>query len=86
MSENKTPQHLHFLNSALRWDWRKEDAVELILLVFLLTFFFALPRAGCGVTDARTAQHDPTVSASELAPKVDAKPVQGAVPAAPPEG
>lgn len=63
--QRRAPQHLHFLSSGLKWDWRKENAVELILLVFLLAFFFTLPRAGCGITDAETASKDPTIKSAQ---------------------
>lgn len=49
MSEEK-PQHLHMITSSLRWDWRKENPVELVLLVFIVAVFLAMPRAGCGVS------------------------------------
>lgn len=54
MDERK-PQHLHFINSRLRWDWRRENPVEIILLVFTLVFFFTIPRGGCGITPAAQA-------------------------------
>ena len=76
--EQKAPQHLHFLNSGLNWDWRKENAVELILLVFLLAFFFTLPRAGCGITDPETASKDPTIRSAQQV----GTPRGGAAPAA----
>lgn len=64
MDERK-PQHLHFINSRLRWDWRRENPVEIILLVFTLVFFFTAPREGCGVTPAAQAS-------AEAAPGVGA--------------
>lgn len=38
------------ITSSLRWDWRKENPVELVLLVFIVAVFLAMPRAGCGVS------------------------------------
>ena len=49
MSE-RTPQHMQLITSGLRWDWRKENPIELVLLVFILAVFFTFPRQGCGVT------------------------------------
>lgn len=49
-SEKRSPQHLRLLNPGLNWDWRRENPVEIIVLVFVLSFFFFLPRAGCGIT------------------------------------
>ncbi len=48
--EDPKPQHLHLITSRFNWDWRRENPVEILILVFALTFFFFLPRAGCGVT------------------------------------
>lgn len=48
--EKRSPQHLKLINSSFNWDWRRENPVEIIVLVFVLLFFFFLPRAGCGVT------------------------------------
>ena len=54
MSEKRPPQHLHMFNSRFTWDWRRENPVELVLLVFAMAFFFMMPRGGCGITDRAT--------------------------------
>ena len=66
--EERKPYHASFLHGAMRWDWRKENAVEVILLVFVLTFFFALPRAGCGITARDQALEPPAVGAPLAVP------------------
>jgi hypothetical protein len=55
-SEKRSPQHLKLINTGLNWDWRRESPVEIILLVFVLLFFFFLPREGCGVTTLGTGE------------------------------
>lgn len=75
--ENKKPQHVRFVESGLKWDWRKENAVELILLVFLLSFFFTLPRAGCGVTDVKTAQAGASAPKITTGASVNTPPARG---------
>lgn len=59
MSEKRSPEHLHFFKPGMRWDWRRENAVEVILVVFVLLFFFTLPRAGCGITGTASASAEP---------------------------
>ena len=49
MSERR-PQYMQLITSKTRWDWRKENPVELVLLVFIVALFFSFPRQGCGVT------------------------------------
>jgi|GEM_PF-3250904 hypothetical protein len=86
--EKKTPQHLKMFADGFRWDWRRENPVEIVILVFGICIFFLLPRAGCGVTSADVKDVDlmkrPTaesdVKGGEAAdPKKDAKnqPPQG---------
>ncbi len=50
MSDN-TPQYLHKKKSVISWNWWGENPVEIILVVFIVVFFFALPRTGCGVSE-----------------------------------
>ncbi len=59
MSEKKDIPYLHTPDDGPRWDWWREDPVELILLVFILVLFFAFPRAGCGVTAVDANQAPP---------------------------
>jgi len=34
-----------------KWDWWGESPVELVLVVLVLSFFFAFPRTGLGITE-----------------------------------
>lgn len=78
MSEEK-PQHLHLITSSLRWDWRKENPVELVLLVFIFVVFLAMPRAGCGVSyKASPAAQAPAAAAKVTAQGVNVAPAQPA--------
>lgn len=78
MTEQKyEPQHLRLINSAMRWDWRKENPVELVLLVFIIAVFFAFPRAGCGVTyKANPSAAAPTAAAQAAPTQAAAAPAE----------
>lgn len=49
MSE-RSPQHVKMIHSRLNWDWRKENPVELVLLIFIFAILFAIPKQGCGIS------------------------------------
>ena len=60
------PQHLETEKDPVWWDWWSENPVEVVLIVFILVLFFALPRQGCGVTDVDQANgNQPTSVAIE---------------------
>lgn len=52
--------------SRLNWDWRREDPVELILLVFILVVFFLFPREGCGVSSEAEVANQPNAAAAPV--------------------
>ncbi len=63
---DRKPQHLSMFNGSwVKWDWRKENPAEVVLVVFALTFFLLLPRQGCGVTQTGP----PGASAPPAAPQ-----------------
>jgi hypothetical protein len=45
----QSPPHLGDDRPWIRWNWSREDPVEIVLLVFVLVLFFLLPRPGCGI-------------------------------------
>lgn len=55
MNEKKQYPHLKMLTSFKSWDWRRENPVEVVILVFGLSLFFLLPRMGCGITPKSVA-------------------------------
>ncbi|MBA2662414.1 MAG: hypothetical protein H0U74_08985 [Bradymonadaceae bacterium] len=46
----KAPQHLQKKKSPFYWDWWGENPIEIVLVILIVVFFFALPRTGCGIT------------------------------------
>lgn len=52
--EQRAPQHLQQTKRPVYWDWWQENPVEIILVVFIIVLFFALPRTGCGITEQPT--------------------------------
>lgn len=60
MAEIKTGGHRHLgaKKEPVWWNWWSENPAEIILVIFILIFFFTLPRAGCGVT--QVAELGPT--------------------------
>jgi len=56
--EKKKPQHLKMFSDGFHWDWRRENPVEIIIIVFGLCIFFLMPRAGCGVTSSNVKNVD----------------------------
>ena len=63
MSDRKEIPYLS-KSKSVSWDWWSESPVELILMVFIIVFFFAFPRAGCGITP--TADAPPANSAADV--------------------
>lgn len=53
--DDRAPQHLSDDQPWIRWNWWREDPVEIILLVFILTLFFLLPRPNCGIETKETS-------------------------------
>lgn len=49
--QDKATNYLHTDKEPVWWDWWSENPVEVVLVIFILVLFFALPRAGCGVTN-----------------------------------
>lgn len=48
---NLAPSHLGSGKAEpVGWDWWSENPAEIILVVFILIFFFLLPRDGCGIS------------------------------------
>ena len=77
MSDHK-PSHLRLITSSLRWDWRRENPVELVVLVFFFAIFFTLPRVGCGVSAKPQAQGRAVAAAPAQAAPAQAAPAQAA--------
>lgn len=50
--KNKAKSHLQSDKDPVWWDWWRENPIEIILVIFILVFFFAFPRQGCGITNA----------------------------------
>jgi hypothetical protein len=50
--QKRGPQHLETKKDPVWWDWWSENPIEVVLVLFILVLFFALPRQGCGVTAA----------------------------------
>lgn len=49
--EKRGPDYLKVKKDPVWWDWWSENPVEVVLVVFILVLFFAMPRTGCGITD-----------------------------------
>jgi hypothetical protein len=68
--ERPRPQHLALFNQAkYRWDWRKENPVEVVIVVFAISIFFLMPRQGCGITQLSAGDSN---QAAQAAPAQDA--------------
>lgn len=46
----EAPQYLKQDKTPFYWDWWRENPVEIILVIFIITLFVAAPWAGCGIT------------------------------------
>ncbi|MFU8804772.1 MAG: hypothetical protein ACNA8W_13235 [Bradymonadaceae bacterium] len=67
---DQAPQHLQTRKSPVYWDWWRENPVEIILVIFIIVMFFALPRTGCGITavdDGAPRAEGPTSTVVQLA-------------------
>jgi len=51
VDRDETPSHLEDDTRWLRWNWNREDPVEIVLLIFILLLCFLLPRPECGISD-----------------------------------
>ncbi len=47
----KSKSHLQTDKDKVWWDWWSENPIEIVLVIFILVLFFALPRQGCGITE-----------------------------------
>jgi|GEM_PF-4103752 len=47
------------------WDWWSENPTEIILIVFILVFFFLLPRTGCGISQQEVGAPDVPTQAAQ---------------------
>lgn len=58
MTENtdRPKSHLQAEKDPIWWDWWSESPIEIILIVFILVLFFALPREGCGISQTEDAR------------------------------
>jgi hypothetical protein len=74
----REPQHLEIFDKKVpwyRWDWRKENPGEVILVVFGLLLFVFWPRTGCGVTpEAQVSASADTPAVERAADLAEGKP------------
>jgi hypothetical protein len=73
--DDQNKNHLTLTESKIGWDWRREDPVELILLVFFIALFLLMPREHCGLTDFDA--YRPSTATTAAAGDAPAKPDQG---------
>jgi hypothetical protein len=65
--KDSTPiSHLAADKDPVWWDWWSENPTEIVLVIFILVFFFMMPRVGCGVTD--TTPVEPAAPVEQGAP------------------
>ena len=48
--DEKAPQHIKADRQHWYWDWWRENPVEIILVIFILVLFAAVPWQGCGIS------------------------------------
>lgn len=66
VDEKQTPKsHLQADKDPVWWDWWSENPVEILLVLFILVLFFALPRDGCGIDAEEDARPPGAVMESE---------------------
>ena len=75
-TQAQQPQHLHLITSGLRWDWRRENPAEVVIVVFALMLFFLMPRGGCGITQPGAKAKATMGAASAAYTKLPPKPVK----------
>lgn len=75
-TQAEAPQHLHLITSSLRWDWRRENPAEVVIVVFALLLFFLMPRGGCGVTPPNASSKATMGAASAAYTKLPPSPVK----------
>lgn len=49
---DKEPQFIQRKKTPIFWDWWRENPAEIVLVIFIITFFALTPWTGCGVTEA----------------------------------
>lgn len=57
--EEKPPEHLGKKEKRIYWDWWRENPVEIVLVVLILTLFVFVPWQGCGVTEQEPEERVP---------------------------
>lgn len=67
MDEKKSlaKSHLGATKEPIWWNWWGENPAEVVLVVFILVFFFLLPRAGCGVTQVGSGAPSQATSSAQ---------------------
>lgn len=67
-TDDDSPEHLGRSGQSLYWDWRGEDPVEIVLVLFILVLFFMLPRPSCGAdTNPASVPSSPPVDEAQSA-------------------
>ena len=67
-SDSKTPDHLGRGDQTFYWDWRGENPVEVVLVLFILVMFFMFPRSGCGIDKTHQTSQQPAQKAKQPVP------------------
>ena len=49
--QQQPPQHIANKKRGVYWDWWRENPVELLLVLFIIVLFMAVPWEGCGMTE-----------------------------------
>ncbi len=49
--QQEAPQHIAKERKTIQWDWWRENPREIILVVFILVLFIAVPWEGCGISE-----------------------------------
>lgn len=48
--QEQSPQHITSEQKPFHWDWWRENPREIILVIFVIVLFMAVPWEGCGIT------------------------------------
>lgn len=56
--QQRAPQYIEKQKQPVYWDWWRENPVEIVLVVLIITLFALAPWEGCGISEQEVDSAD----------------------------